>query len=77
MSPRLPRVSAIEIIKVLEKIGFNLARQSGSHKIYKNEAGKRVTVPYHGTEILKPKTLKSILHDAGLTVAELIDLLDS
>ena len=41
--PRLPRVTAHEIIGVLEKAGFSLARQSGSHMIYKNAAGKRVT----------------------------------
>lgn len=72
---RLPRVTASEVIKVLEKIGFILSRQSGSHKIYKNAYGKRATVPYHGTEILKPKTLKSILKEAELTVEELISLL--
>ena len=36
MSQRLPRVTADEIIRVLEKVGFTLARQSGSHKIYKS-----------------------------------------
>ena len=75
MSSRLPRISATEVIKVLERVGFTLSRQSGSHKIYKNAEGKRVTVPYHGTAILKPKTLKSILNDAGLTVEEFIELL--
>ena len=69
---RLPRVSAIEVIRVLEKIGFTLARQSGSHKIYKNAAGLRATVPYHGSTILKPKTFKSILNDADLTIDEFI-----
>jgi predicted RNA binding protein YcfA (HicA-like mRNA interferase family) len=76
MSSRLPRVSAIEVIRVLEKIGFTLARQSGSHKIYKNEAGLRATVPYHGSTILKPKTFKSILSDAELTIDEFIELLN-
>lgn len=77
MSSRLPRVSATEVIKVLEKIGFALSRQSGSHKIYKNAEGRRVTVPYHGSTILKLKTFKSILNDAGLTVEEFIKLLKS
>ena len=36
--PRLPRITAREIIAVLEKKGFLLARQSGSHKIYKDAA---------------------------------------
>jgi len=47
MSGKLPRVTAEEVIKVLERVGFSLARQSGSHRIYKNREGKRVTVPYH------------------------------
>lgn len=64
---RLPRLTAREIVSVLEKTGFTLARQSGSHMIYKNDAGKRATVPFHGSKVLHPKVLKSILRDAGLT----------
>lgn len=75
MSDKLPRVTAGEIISILEKIGFDLARSSGSHRIYKNKAGKRVTVPYHAGKILHPKVLKSILTDAGLTVDQLKQLM--
>jgi len=71
MSEKLPRVTATDIIKALEKAGFFLARQSGSHKIYKNEQGKRATVPFHSGDILHPKVLKSILKDAGLTIEDL------
>lgn len=39
---RLPRVTAQEIIRALERKGFVLARQSGSHKIFKNSGGIRV-----------------------------------
>jgi predicted RNA binding protein YcfA (HicA-like mRNA interferase family) len=52
---RLPRLTAREIIAVLEKSGFSLARQSGSHMIYKNAAGKRVTVPYQCLQNSSPK----------------------
>mgnify|MGYP005838602171 CR=1 FL=1 len=75
MSPRLPRVTANQAIRVLEQLGFGLVRQSGSHKIYKNSAGKRVTVPFHGGKVLHPKVLKSILADAGVTVEEFVKLL--
>jgi len=68
MSDRSPRVTAADVIRVLERLGFQLVRQSGSHKIYRNESGKRVTVPYHTGKILHPKILKSILRDADLTV---------
>ena len=75
MSPRLPRVTAAQIIAVLGQFGFLCVRQSGSHMIYKNIAGRRVTVPYHAGKILHPKVLKSILRDAEITVEKLIELL--
>lgn len=73
--PRLPRLAAREIVAVLEKLGFSLARQSGSHIIYKNVSGKRVTVPFHASRILHPKVLKSILRDADLSIENLEKLL--
>ena len=75
MSDKLPRVTAREVIKVLEKLGFRLVRQSGSHKIYKNDEGVRTTVPYHSGKILHPKLLKQILKDADLSVEEFKRLL--
>jgi predicted RNA binding protein YcfA (HicA-like mRNA interferase family) len=51
----------------LEKLGFSLTRQSGSHQIYRNAAGKRATIPLHASKILHPKVLKSILRDAELS----------
>ena len=41
---RLPRLTAQEVVRLLKKAGFGLSRQSGSHKIFKNDRGKRVTV---------------------------------
>jgi len=75
VSEKLPRVPAGKVIKVLERIGFVLARQSGSHKIYKNKEGRRVTVPYHSGKILHPKVLKSILRDSDLTVDRFKELM--
>ena len=69
---RLPRVTAKEVVKVLEKAGFQLARQSGSHAIYKNAAGLRATVPMHASEILHPKVLTRIIDSMGVTVDEFI-----
>jgi predicted RNA binding protein YcfA (HicA-like mRNA interferase family) len=73
--PKLPRLTARQIVAVSEKAGFSLARQSGSHMIYKNSAGKRATIPYHASKILHPKVLKSILRDAEISVERLNDLL--
>ena len=73
--PPLPKLTAKEIIAVVEKLDFVLARQSGSHKIYKNSAGKRITIPFHTGKILHPKILKSILRDVDISIEELIKLL--
>lgn len=75
MSEKLPRVKADQVIKVLEHTGFFFSRQSGSHKIYKNKEGKRVTVPYHAGKILHPKVLTSILKDSEMTVERFKELM--
>ena len=64
---RLPSVTADKIIKILKKKGFMLVRQSGSHMIFRNEVGIRVTVPFHSGKIIHPKIIKSIIKDAELT----------
>lgn len=75
MNGKLPKATAKEIIAVLEGVGFILTRQSGSHKIYKNTEGKRVTIPYHSGKILHPKVLKNILKDADINPKELEKLI--
>lgn len=75
MSKNLPRITAKAIIAVLERNGFILSRQSGSHIIYKNLDGKRVTIPFHGSKILHPKVLKNILRDADIDIKKLKVLL--
>jgi predicted RNA binding protein YcfA (HicA-like mRNA interferase family) len=48
--PKLPRLTAREITTVLERIGFSLARQSGSHQIFKDAAGKGQRFQFTGRE---------------------------
>lgn len=65
---RLARVTAAQIIRILEKRGFSLSRQSGIYNTYKHKlSGKHVTVPYHAKKTLHPKVLKNILADTGMT----------
>ncbi len=58
-----------KIIKILQKKGFRLVRQKGSHRLYR-KGELRVTVPYHNKD-LKPGTLHNILKQAGITKEEL------
>jgi len=71
MSDRLPWITAREIIRVLQRCGFTLSRSSGSHHIFKNAAGQRVTVPFHAGKMLHPKVLQSIMCEMDLSVEEL------
>jgi predicted RNA binding protein YcfA (HicA-like mRNA interferase family) len=72
---KLPRVTTAEVIRAIEHAGFSRSRQSGSHKIYKNQAGKRITVPFHSGKILHPKVLRNILRDADLTIEKFQELM--
>ena len=73
---KLPQVNGRHVIGALEKSGWYVHRTRGSHVILKNDdiPGSRVTVPVHPRP-LKPYVLASILKAAGLTVAEMNDLL--
>ncbi|MBU0761205.1 MAG: type II toxin-antitoxin system HicA family toxin [Nanoarchaeota archaeon] len=44
---RLPQLTAVELIKVLEKIGFKSLRQEGSHIFLRHEDGRTTVVPSH------------------------------
>ena len=73
--PKLPAITANEVIKALEKRGFYRVRQKGSHVQLKNEDNLVVTVPIHKGKTLGRGLLRKILRDANLTVEELIELL--
>jgi len=67
MTPRLPQLSAHEVIRLLKRNGFLLERQGGSHAIYRHPDGRRATVPVHGKRDLGRGLLRRILKDAGLS----------
>jgi predicted RNA binding protein YcfA (HicA-like mRNA interferase family) len=71
MSEKLPRIPAERIIAILKKKGIICVRQKGSHKIFRDDSGIRVTIPDHTGKILHPKILKQICMDCGITVDEL------
>ena len=60
-------VTVREIIKLIEADGWRMARQRSSHRQFKHAAKPGlVTVAGHPSKVLAPKTLKSILRQAGL-----------
>jgi len=76
--PKLPRITGEELVKALEKEGFEIARQRGSHvQMRKFVEGDKVTfpIPVHKGKTLKTGTLRGILRKAGISVEQLIELL--
>jgi predicted RNA binding protein YcfA (HicA-like mRNA interferase family) len=69
--PKPPVVKPKEVIKALQKKGFNIDRISCSHYVmYNSDKTLRAVVALHNQPI-KRKTLMSILQSAQITVEEL------
>jgi len=76
MSRHLPGVSGRRLIGARRRAGFVVLRQKGSHvSLEKTTAGRywRTIVPLHRE--IRPGTLSDILNQAGLSKADLGNLL--
>jgi predicted RNA binding protein YcfA (HicA-like mRNA interferase family) len=72
----LPVLKAKIVIRALERGGFFVHHQTGSHAQLRHARNpeRRVTVPCHNVDVPKA-ILASILRQAGLSVDEFLDLL--
>ncbi len=71
---KLPVISGADCIKALEKVGFVVYRQRGSHiTLVRNSPPSQTTIPNH--KELDRGTLRAIIRQAGLTVDEFVRLL--
>jgi predicted RNA binding protein YcfA (HicA-like mRNA interferase family) len=69
---KLPLLSWRDVVKALEKAGFHVARQKGSHIILaRNDCV--LPVPKHGE--IKRGLLMAIIAESGLTKEEFLRLL--
>ena len=71
---RLPSVSGRRCLKALEKAGFYVRRQAGSHVVLRrDDPFAQVVIPDHRE--LDRGTLRAIIRHAGLSVDEFVKLL--
>ncbi|WP_313953464.1 type II toxin-antitoxin system HicA family toxin [Accumulibacter sp.] len=70
--PKLPRVSGAAVIRALERLGFERARQSGSHVIMRR-GSQGCVVPLHSE--VKVGTLAGLLRQADISADEFINAL--
>jgi len=72
--PKLPRVTPREVVAAL-RAGFEERRSTGGYLILRHvETGRVAVMPSHAGD-LKAGTVHGILHQAGLTVEEFVQLL--
>ena len=69
--PRLPGIHQREAVRVFEKLGYRIVRQSG-HIVMSN-GETRLTIPRHNP--VHAITMGNLAKDAGLTPAEFRKLL--
>ena len=70
---RLPVLSGIEFIRIMEKIGYTWIHTRGSHMILVHETRLRLSVPRHRE--LDRGLLRRLIRDSGLGLAEFGELL--
>ena len=74
---KLPSLKADDVIRALQRGGFEVVRTAGSHHrlVHRAEPARATTVPVHkGRDLPKP-FVRAIIKQAGLTVEEFLDLL--
>lgn len=70
--PKLPIVSATEAIRALQKLGFSVVRQRGSHIVLRKGSSGCVVPNHHE---LKAGTLAGILKQANVSHDKFIEAL--
>ena len=72
---RLPAVTGAQVVRALSRIGFEVARQRGSHAIVKHPDGRSTVVPMHAGEPIGPGLLLKIARDVEMTRSDIVQLL--
>ena len=68
----LPVLKPREVIKLLEKLGFILVRQRGSHCQFRHPDGRGTTVPDHKGRDISPFLLRQIARDIEVPIEDFL-----
>ncbi|MGH8554079.1 MAG: type II toxin-antitoxin system HicA family toxin [Gammaproteobacteria bacterium] len=68
----LPVLKPAEVVSILLKLGYVEIRQRGSHKQFRDSAGRYTTVPFHQGRDISPVLLRQIAKDAGLAIEDFL-----
>lgn len=71
MPPSLPVLSGRDVVRIFESLGWQVARQNGSHIVMVKE-GQMTTLSIPDHREIAKGTLRSIIRTAGLTMNEFV-----
>ena len=72
MNGKLPLLTAKELIKIINKLGYQVIRQKGSHVYLKHQDGRCIVVPLHAGKEIGRGLLKRILNETEISREEFL-----
>ena len=73
--PKILPLKPNKLIRILEKTGFKVVRQKGSHVIMMNDKKTRIVIPVHLGKDIKPGLVRAIIREAGISREKFLKLL--
>ncbi len=67
---RLLRLKGKEIVRILERAGFQVIRTRGSHTFLRHPDERTTVVPIHAGETIGPGLLRAILRDVEMSIED-------
>ncbi|MEA3428352.1 MAG: type II toxin-antitoxin system HicA family toxin [Thermodesulfobacteriota bacterium] len=67
-----PVLKPKNVVSILERLGFEMVRQRGSHKQYRHPDGRFTTVPFHQGQDISPILLRKIVKDIDMIVKDFL-----
>ena len=72
---KLPILTGLELVKILEKVGFKNVRQKGSHVFLKHQDNRITIIPVNKGKDIDRSLLRKILRDTKISPDNLKDIL--
>ena len=69
---QIPALRANEVVRSLQRLGFEFVRQRGSHIRLRHPDGRFASVPDHGSRELRREFILDILKQAGVEIGDFL-----
>ena len=71
---KLTLATGERMCKIVSKLGFKMAHQTGSHTVWKHADGRTTTIPVHPGRELPRGLIRKILRDIDISIDEYLKL---